>query len=218
MGMFACFWSFPHVFDRARAPIDVDTTIRTKENVQERNHMGFFRTYIAIRESHFRLGCWVVMLYSGFATIVTGTSAGKYGGGWIVASLVSYTLWSVTTSALVAFDLWRAQARTKAVLSHLGCCAISLYFFSSLLHIASADLPPFIPNTINLGLIGSLVFQQMSPNFEGQMFGLVANVFGLAYSPRPSHARRDGTPDLELGDGNNASIRSIAQDASSTSA
>ena len=40
-------------------------------------------------ELHFRLSCWVVMLYSGFATIVAGTSAEKYGGGWQIA-LVAY--------------------------------------------------------------------------------------------------------------------------------
>jgi hypothetical protein len=105
----------------------------------------------------------------------------------------------------------------RTLLSHLSCCAISLYFFSSLLHIASADLPPFIPNSVNLGLIGSLVFQQLSPNLEYQIFGVLANIFGIPYNPARDHTSRERSPDLELGNGGDTTGPNISPDMSNRS-
>lgn len=87
----------------------------------------------------------------------------------------------------------------RALIPHLVCCTVLLYFFSPPLRIASADLPPFIPNSVNLGVIGSLIFQESSPNLEGQMLGVFANIFGIPYGPQRNHAPREGSPDLELG-------------------
>ena len=74
--------------------------------------------------------------------------------------------------------------RALILIPHLVCCTVLLYFFSSLLRIASADLPPFIPNSVNLGVIENLIFQKSSPNFEGQMLGVFANIFGIPYAPK----------------------------------
>jgi hypothetical protein len=62
------------------------STPQAQRDVEVENpHDRPARRTFAFPGSHFRLSCWVVMLYSGFATIVAGTSAEKYGGGWQIA-------------------------------------------------------------------------------------------------------------------------------------
>jgi len=80
-------------FARYRAALENDAATRPAQTNSEVAHpltQSPQRSF-AFRESYFRLFCWVTMLYSGFATIVAGTSAEKYGGGWKVA-FVTYEI------------------------------------------------------------------------------------------------------------------------------
>jgi len=47
--------------------------------------------------------------------------------------------------------------------------------------------------------MGSLVFQQLSPNLEDQILGIFTNLFGISYIPGQTRARRERSPDPELG-------------------
>lgn len=92
---------------------------------------------------------------------------------------------------------------SRKAVAHAVCCSGSFYFFLTILHIASANLPPFIPNCVNLGLMMSSALQRSALSYD-RMFHYVIGMLGISHS---SDGVEDG--DIEMGRQNNAHQRSV---------
>lgn len=65
--------------------------------------------------------------------------------------------------------------------SHIGCTAIVLYFFASILSIKTPTT--VLPISINLGLLASLGVQRISPEVKDRIFTWIGTCLGMPYQP-----------------------------------
>lgn len=81
--------------------------------------------------------------------------------------------------------------RYRRCLWHLGGCAASLYFFMSILHITSDNLPQWLPTIIDCGIGASLGFQAIPSSARERVGEAITSVIGGIFSGTQVIVRRD---------------------------
>jgi hypothetical protein len=83
------------------------------------------------------------------------------------------------------------QNCNRRCLWHLGGCAASLYFFMSVLHITSDNLPQWLPTIIDCGIGASLGFQAIPSSARERVGEVITSVIGGIFDGTQVIVRRD---------------------------
>ncbi|PMD22459.1 hypothetical protein NA56DRAFT_88118 [Hyaloscypha hepaticicola] len=124
--------------------------------------------------------------------IVSGMTA-SHGDNWKLAFVGFFISWLVIGTAWLFLDLRGLQRSrfTKRCLWHLGGCAVSLYFFMSILHITSDHLPQWLPTIIDCGIGASLGFQAIPSSARERVGEAITSVIGGIFGGTQVIVRRD---------------------------
>jgi len=142
------------------------------QQVGERRHKGFFPPWL----------CGLAVFLAP-VNIVSGMTA-SHGDNWKLAFVGFFIAWLLVGSVWLFLDL-RTLPRssfTKRCIWHLSGCVASMWFYMSILHITSNNLPQWLPTVIDCGIGASLGLQNIpatARNLVGEVLsGFIGSTFG----------------------------------------
>ncbi|KAN0112333.1 hypothetical protein V8E51_005284 [Hyaloscypha variabilis] len=149
-------------------------------------------------QSLFLLPLYGIAVFLGPVNIVSGMTA-SHGDNWKLAFVGSFVVWLVVGTTWLFLDLHGLQraSLTKRCLWHVAGCIAALYFFMSVLHITSDNLPQWLPTIIDCGVGTSLGFQNIPASARHRVGESITSIIGGIFGGTQVVVRREEQQPLQ---------------------